>query len=38
MVVLQVRAVVLEVHLQYLLFLAWKSRGGADFETETHMA
>ena len=38
MVVLQVRAVALEVHLQYLLLLTWKSRGGADFETETHMA
>ena len=38
MVVLQVRAVLLAVHLQYLLLLTWKSRGGADFETETHMA
>ena len=28
----------LAVHLQYLLFLTWKSKGGADFERETHMA
>ena len=30
-----VRAVLLVLHLQYLL-LTWKSRGGADFETDTH--
>ena len=39
MVVLQVRAVLLAViHLRYLLLLTWRSRGGADSETETHMA
>ena len=37
MVVLLDRAVPLELLLQYLLLLTWKSRGGADFETETHM-
>ena len=34
--VLQVRAVLLVEHLQYLFLLTWKSRGGVDFETETH--
>ena len=37
MVVLLDRAVLLAWLLQYLLLLTWKSRGGADFETETHM-
>ena len=31
------RVVLLALLLQYLLRLTWKSRGGADFETETHM-
>ena len=35
MVVLQVRAVVLEVHLKYLI-LTWKSRIGVDFVTQTN--
>ena len=30
--------VVLRVHLQYLHLLTWRSRSGADIETETHMA
>ena len=37
MVVLRARAELLAVHLQYLHLLTWRSRGGADFETETHM-
>ena len=37
MVVPLVRAVLLVLVLQYFLFPTWKSRGGADFETETHM-
>ena len=32
------RAVLLALFLQYLLLRTWKSRGGVDFETETHMA
>ena len=36
MVVLLDRAVLLALLLQYSLLLIWKSRGGADFETETH--
>ena len=32
------RAVLLVLYLQYLLLRTWKSRGGADFETEIHMA
>ena len=38
MVVLLVRAVLLVLYLQYLLLRTWKSRGGVDLETETHMA
>ena len=38
MVVLLDRAVLLELYLQYLLLRIWKSRGGADFGTETHIA
>ena len=37
MEVLLNRAVSLALLLQCLLLLTWKSRGGADFETETHM-
>ena len=36
MVVLLDRAVPLASLLQYLLLLTWKSRSGADFETDTH--
>ena len=37
MEVLLDRAALLALLLQYLLLLTWKSRSGADFETETHM-
>ena len=37
MVVLLDRAVLLALLLQYLLLLIWKSRGCADFGTETHI-
>ena len=37
MVSLLDRAVLLALLLLYLLILTWKSRDGADFETETHM-
>ena len=36
MVVLLVRAALLVLLLQYSLLLTWKSRSGADFETETN--
>ena len=37
MEVLLDRGVQLALLLQYLLLLTWKSRGRADFESETHM-